>query len=107
MVGREVGQMRACTCVQLAKDRVAELMHRFFFVCRRANGQQGYVPATYVTDMEPAKVRQVVKRKVLEEVPVKVTRKEKVMRRTKKNQNRSMLPRRPLSCELATFVASG
>ena len=65
------------------------------------------MPATYVTDMEPAKVRQVVKRKVLEEVPVKVKRKETVMKRTKKSQNRSMLPRRPLSCESATFVASG
>ena len=97
MVGCEVG---GHVHVQLTKSCIIDLENHY---CRRANGQQGYVPATYVTDMEPAKVRQVVKRKVVEEVPVKVKRKEKVMRRTKKNQSRSQLSRRPLSCEFAIF----
>jgi len=38
---------------------------------RRANGQEGYVPANYVKDIEPKIVKKIVKRPV--KVPQKVT----------------------------------
>lgn len=40
--------------------------------CRRKNGQEGFIPANYVKEMEPAKVKKVVKKKEMISVPVKV-----------------------------------
>lgn len=40
--------------------------------CRRKNGQEGFIPANYVKEIEPAKVKKVVKKKERISVPVKV-----------------------------------
>ena len=64
---------------------------------RRGSGQQGHVPANYIKEIEPAKVPTKVKRKVVEEVPVKVMRKKKEIRKVPRAQPKK---RRPLSSEL-------
>ena len=51
---------------------------------RRGSGQQGYVPANYVKEIEPANVKKKVIKKVMEEVPVNVKKKHMVKRRVKK-----------------------
>ena len=51
---------------------------------RRGNGQQGYVPANYVKDIEPATVMKKVKKKVIENVPVKTKKTQVVKRRVRK-----------------------
>ena len=55
---------------------------------RRGNGQQGYVPANYVKEIEPATVTQRVKKTVIEEVPVTMKRTKKVPRRAKPIQKK-------------------
>ena len=42
---------------------------------RRQNGQEGFVPANYVREIEPTKVKKVTKVKEVVNVPVKVKRK--------------------------------
>ena len=45
----------------------------FNFVSRRRkNGQEGFIPANYVKEIEPAKVKKVAKKKEIVKVPVKV-----------------------------------
>ena len=39
---------------------------------RRKNGQEGFIPANYVKEIEPSKVKKVVKKKEMINVPVKV-----------------------------------
>ena len=46
---------------------------------RRANGQEGYVPANYVKEIEPKTVQKLVKRPV--KVPVKVKVEKTLVRR--------------------------
>ena len=52
---------------------------KFVFHCydlgRRGNGQEGFVPANYVKEVEPAVIKKVSKRKEMVSVPVTVTRK--------------------------------
>ena len=50
---------------------------------RRGNGQQGFVPANYVREIEPAKITQKVTKTVMEKVPVKVKKRQVVKRRSK------------------------
>lgn len=50
---------------------------------KRGNGQQGFVPANYVREIEPAKITQKVTKTVMEEVPVKVKKRQVVKRRSK------------------------
>ena len=46
------------------------------FVPRRLHGQEGFVPASYVKEHdEPIKVKKVIKKKELVNVPVKVQKK--------------------------------
>ena len=45
------------------------LSHSLF---RRKNGQEGFIPANYVKEIEPSKVKKVVKKKEMINVPVKV-----------------------------------
>ena len=46
------------------------------FFYRRVNGQEGFVPASYVKEEpEPVKVKKVIKKKELVNVPVKVQKK--------------------------------
>ena len=61
---------------------------------RRQNGQEGFVPANYVREIEPTKVKKVTKVKEVVNVPVKVKRK-KVEKRSGIIVKRSfkMLPR--------------
>ena len=42
---------------------------------RRQRGQEGFVPASYMQEIEPTKVKKLVKKKELVNVPVKVTKK--------------------------------
>ena len=44
------------------------------YVCihRRQNGQEGFVPANYVKEVDPLKTTKTVKRKEMVSVPVKV-----------------------------------
>ena len=42
------------------------------FVFRRKNGQEGFIPANYVKEIEPSKVKKVVKKKERINVPIKV-----------------------------------
>ncbi len=72
-----------CYCKKLGKSFL--LADNF---CRRGNGQQGYVPANYVKEIEPATVTQKVKKTVIEEVPVIVKKKEKVKKRVKPIQRK-------------------
>lgn len=51
-----------------------------FLGFRRSNGQEGFVPANYVREVEPTKVKKLTKVKEVVNVPVKVKRK-KVERR--------------------------
>ena len=44
------------------------------FIGRRKNGQEGFIPANYVKEIDPAKVKKVVKKKEMVNVPVKVKR---------------------------------
>lgn len=61
-------------------------MYTPFHALRRGNGQQGYVPANYVKDIEPGLVKTKVMKKVIEEVPVKVKEKQVVKRRLRKQK---------------------
>ena len=45
------------------------LFHSLF---RRKNGQEGFIPANYVKEIEPSKMKKVVKKKEMINVPVKV-----------------------------------
>ena len=47
-------------------------MFPFINCHRRKNGQEGFIPANYVKEIEPAKVKKVVKKKELVSLPVKV-----------------------------------
>lgn len=77
-----------------------------FHYTRRGNGQQGYVPSNYVKDIEPAIVTTTVTKKVSEEVPVKIKKKETVKRRLRKQ--RTSMKRasvsRPFSSEFSLSV---
>ena len=44
-------------------------------ICRRQNGQEGFVPANYVKETAPAKIKKVTTKKGVVNVPVKVKRK--------------------------------
>ena len=44
-------------------------------IYRRQNGQEGFVPANYVQEIEPLKVKEAVKQKQVEMVPVKIKKK--------------------------------
>ena len=57
--------------------------------CRRENGQEGYVPANYMQEAEPAKVSKVTKQKEMMMVPVKVKRKKMEKRKVTKSKRRS------------------
>ena len=71
---------------------------------RRGNGQQGYVPANYVKEIEPAIVTQKVKKTVVEEVPVVVKRKQKVKKRAKPIQRKRGT--RTFSCKIVLVDAT-
>jgi len=51
-----------------------------WWAVRRSNGQEGFVPANYVREVEPTKVKKLTKVKEVVNVPVKVKRK-KIERR--------------------------
>ena len=42
-------------------------------MCRRQNGQEGFVPANYVKEVEPLKTTKTAKKKEMVSVPVKVS----------------------------------
>ena len=42
-------------------------------LCRRQNGQEGFVPANYVKEVEPLKTTKMVKKKEMVSIPVKVS----------------------------------
>ena len=44
----------------------------YYLSFRRQHGQEGFVPASYVKEDEPVKVKKVIKKKELVNVPVKV-----------------------------------
>ncbi len=48
-------------------------VHQYFY--RRINGQEGFVPASYVKEIEPTKVKKIIKKKETVTVPIKVTKK--------------------------------
>jgi len=56
-----------CCCIQ--ELQLIQKANNDWWSARRANGQDGYVPANYVKEIEPKIVEKVVKR------PVKVPRK--------------------------------
>lgn len=71
---------------------------------RRQNGQEGFVPANYVKEVEPLKTVKKVRRKEMVSVPVKVKRKKMERRRVPRRggTKRGTLGRRGLpgaSCE--------
>ncbi len=69
---------------------------------RRTNGQEGFVPANYVKDIEPAKVKKVTKKKEMISVPAKVIRKKIEKRKVPRSSrmgSKSILGRRSNTCE--------
>ena len=44
-------------------------------LCRRQNGQEGFVPGNYVKEVEPKKVTKVTKKKEMVKMPVRVKKK--------------------------------
>lgn len=68
---------------------------------RRANGQEGYVPANYVKEIEPKVVQKVVKRPV--KVPVKV-KVEKTGVRKELQKKKTGLRRTPSGLEIYFFL---
>ncbi len=64
---------------------------------RRTNGQEGFVPANYVRDIEPAKVKKATKKKEMVSVPVKVVKKKiekRKVARASRTGSKSVLGRR-------------
>ena len=69
---------------------------------RRANGQEGYVPANYVKEIEPKIMQKIVKRPV--KIPVKVTVEKTGVRRELQKKKKSGLRRTPSGLKNYFFV---
>ncbi len=78
----------AFTIILLFYSMIVTVSNCNYTIFRRGNGQQGFVPANYVKEIEPAVVTQKVKKTVIEEVPVVKKIKEKVKRRAKPIQRK-------------------
>ena len=60
------------------------ILHRnshYTFSYRRQNGQEGFVPANYVKEVEPLKTTKTIRQKEMVSVPVKIKRKRLEKRR--------------------------
>ena len=69
---------------------------------RRANGQEGYVPANYVKEIEPKVVQKVVKRPV--RVPVTVKVEKSGMRKELRKKDKTGLRRTPSGIICLLFI---